>query len=180
MKIKWWNSSLKQKLLYFSDAGGTGPQVHCPPGGSATITSMVKWLRRSICSGKQKSAISVFGACIWIRSDTRRTNNGQHTHALNRQHWSVTLAGPVSPGSHMYTKKNMIASPGMNGLSYSSEVTWPQERRMNLIHLMKWPWWSRKLATLQQLSCCYIYLGSRGYFGVNVALVSVTITCKIV
>ena len=28
-------------------------------------------------------------------------------------------------------------------------VTWP--RRINLIHLMKWPWWSCKLATLQHI-----------------------------
>ena len=28
-------------------------------------------------------------------------------------------------------------------------VTWP--RRINLIHLMKWPWWSTKLATLQHI-----------------------------
>ena len=28
-------------------------------------------------------------------------------------------------------------------------VTWP--RRINLIRLMKWPWWSRKLATLQHI-----------------------------
>ena len=28
-------------------------------------------------------------------------------------------------------------------------VTWP--RRINLIHPMKWPWWSRKLATLQHI-----------------------------
>ena len=30
-----------------------------------------------------------------------------------------------------------------------SEITWP--RRINLIRLMKWPWWSHKLATLQHI-----------------------------
>ena len=37
----------------------------------------------------------------------------------------------------------------LNDDGFVPAVTWPQ--RINLIRLMKWPWWSRKLATLQHI-----------------------------
>ena len=46
---------------------------------------------------------------------------------------------------------------GLLSCDRRSGVTWP--RRINLIRLMKWPWWSRKLATVQHISLWYgIYL----------------------
>ena len=42
-------------------------------------------------------------------------------------------------------RENEAVSP----FKKSRDVTWP--RRISLIRLMKWPWWSRKLATLQHI-----------------------------
>ena len=50
-----------------------------------------------------------------------------------------------------------LACRKLNKICTVPAVTWP--RRISLIRLMKWPWWSRKLATLQHIWFWYgIYL----------------------